>query len=130
MRKSGKITIRLSPTDVEKILTDIPLHNEHGTIRSKLYKVVSEAFTDIAGEKAEEAKAYRISRLASESDDGKSIIAKYSAERTRLNKLGWKLSDDEEKEAQDIVQSKFDEAGITLFKASGWSFRLVAKKGT
>ena len=129
--KSGKVTINLGPSEVKAILENpqYPRKYSYGrddqNVGAKIYKVVSEKFSNVKEDMAEEMRARDLCYGMQNSDAWKTISAGFEAENEAINKMYSELNRKKGDTMKQLVQQAFDEAGITHFKANGYGFKSV-----
>ena len=128
--KSGKVIVNLGPAEVKAILENPQYLRKRSWSRdqnvgAKVYKAVSEKFSNVKEDMAEEMRARDLCYGMRDSDAWKTISAGFRAEHEAIGKMYSELNHKENNAMEQLVQQAFDEAGITHFKASGYGFRKV-----
>lgn len=132
IKKSGNITIRLGPKQVEDILTRNPrAHMGRHSILHKVEKAVAETFTNVAKDKAQERRANDICNKFRDSHEYVEAMKPFKQEKQKLwdkqRKENMDLVERESHIFQQMLQKLFNMACITEFVANSWSFETVAR---
>lgn len=131
MKKSGNITIKLGPKEVENILTGKPgtFIGRH-SIQYKVERAVTATFTDFAKDKAQEKLAFAICEKFRNSPEYEIAMEPFNKEKNKLwekhhNKsidLGNRQGD----VFQQMLQKLFNAAGVIDFAATQWDYESLA----
>lgn len=127
MAKGSKtVKIIVSRNEAKEFLSEC---KPSGWTDSKIYKRISkavrESFTDYARILEEENAARQIVLSVRNSPELKAVLFQLREQRNLLNKQYDEISAKEAAENEKLVNAKFDEAGITNYRAKGWGWQRV-----
>ena len=129
--KSGKITISLSASEVRNIIAGSKATSAGHVIRlpntviEKLHNAILGRFAD---EASDEMRVNKIWHEARESDEVKHVTQSCAERLSGIRKLEHEINDQETKTIEGIIQSAFDKAGITKYKARSYGFTEIDGK--
>lgn len=115
MAKSGKVTIRLSPREVKRLME----HPPHAVdeIMTKVYDAAVLKFPEA---KSEMNKAWDIFKAVTDTDEMEALEVQANDLRRALNVSISEINEELHRKRAETVQVALDEAGITEFRAQGY----------
>lgn len=135
MAKSGKITIRLGPREVQSLMehppsdADLQLYSRTAILK-RVYDAAVQKFPEVAAAKTEMSKAWDIYKVVSDTEEVKALELSAYDRRTALNSSLKEVYDELHTKRAEIVQAALDEAGITQYRAHGYGLESVRIKET
>jgi len=131
MKKSGNVTIRLGPREVERILADEPLprfHHRPQTVEWKLFNAVAKKFSGVEKDMLEKIRARNLCYEIRSSIEWQELSKSFLERRREVDEQYTLLADEEMAAKEKLTQAKFDEVGIVGFKAQGYSVIEIVKE--